>query len=60
MELSVNDQVEVNGEVLTRNKTVVALNRESGVVKKIQRDHIYVETQHGVHYLPLSRVEKVE
>ncbi|MEZ4871252.1 MAG: hypothetical protein R2827_03195 [Bdellovibrionales bacterium] len=60
MELSVNDQVQVTGKVLTKDKEVVNLDREPGVIKKVQGDHLYVETQHGTHYLPLSRVEKVE
>lgn len=60
MELSVNDQVEVTAQVLTKDKVVVNLNKEPGVIKKIQGDHIYVETQYGVHCLSLSRVEKVE
>jgi len=60
MELGVNDEVKVTGKVLTRDKVVVVLENEPGVIKKVQGDHLYVQTQHGIHYLPLSRVEKIE
>lgn len=58
MELSVNDQVKVTAQILNKNKAVVNLNQEPGVIKKIDGEFVYVSTQHGTHYLSLSQIEK--
>ncbi len=58
MELSVSDQVKVTAQILTRDKEIVNLEKEPGVIKKIDGEFVYVKTKHGTHYLSLSQIEK--
>ena len=58
MELSVNDHVKVTAQILNKNKEVVNLNQEPGVIKKIDGEFVYVSTQHGTHCVSLSQIEK--
>ena len=58
MELSVNDNVKVSGQVLTKEKVVVNLEEEPGVIKKLDGEFVYVSTQHGTHYLSISQITK--
>lgn len=57
-------QVIVNAKVLVRNvagqSTSIDLDGEPGVVRKVVGRDLYVETQHGIHYLHESKVHPQE
>ena len=58
MELSVNDNVKVSGQILTKDQEVVNLEEEPGVIKKLDGEFVYVANQHGTHYLSISQITK--
>jgi len=59
----VDDSVTVSGKVLKSDGqgggTTLNLTNEAGTVKKLCDEHVYVETQHGVHYFHESQVTAV-
>lgn len=62
-EHSVGSKVKVTARVLVRDNDgkmkPVNLTAEKGTVKKLcGKDHLYVKTKHGVHYLYESKVSK--
>ena len=59
MEIAVGDEVEITGKVMTKDNQVMDFNETRGTVKKVENDHYYVETEYGVHYLPIDRIQKV-
>lgn len=58
MELGVNSEVKVSGKVLTKDNEVVDLSEEPAVIKKLDGDYAYVQTQYGTHYIALSQLNK--
>jgi hypothetical protein len=58
MELSVNDQVKVSGPILTKESQVVSVSDEPAVVKKLDGEYIYIQTQYGTHYVAITQLKK--
>lgn len=59
MELSVNENVKVSGQILTKDNQLVALAEEPAVVKKLDGEFVYVKTQYGTHYISITQVTKL-
>lgn len=62
MSFEMNEEVLLTAKVLKRNNNVaetINLVDEPGEIVKIDKDHLYVKTQHGTHYVHESKVEKV-
>ena len=58
MELSVNDQVKVNGQILTKESQVVTVSDEPAVIKKLDGEYAYIQTQYGTHYVAITLLKK--
>lgn len=61
MKFKKDDSVKISGKILKRDKDGKAqtldLNNEEGLVMKVDIDHVFVKTKHGVHYVPEKQVE---
>ena len=60
LDYQIDDEVFVNGKVLTKDNQLVTLNNALGVIKKVDGDCVYVETELGVHYLPEDQVSLID
>lgn len=61
MPFALEQNVTVTAKILKKlpdgSGTTVNLVDEPGVVKKLDKDHVYVQTTHGTHYLHEAVVE---
>lgn len=54
MPYKIDDSVKVTGKILKRTSegsSIVILKNTPGKVKKVDNDHYYVLTKHGMHYV---------
>lgn len=64
MVFSVDQKVTVTAKILKKLRdgtaTTINLKDEPGLVKKTDKDHVYVMTEHGVHYLHQDMVKIID
>ena len=59
--MKVKDKVKLTDKVLKRTQgkaETLNLVDEPGDIVKVDKDHVYVKTQHGTHYVHESKVAK--
>lgn len=55
-----NDKLKFTGKILKKEGQSVViknLTQEDGVVRKVDGDHVYLQTVHGTHYLHQDKVK---
>ena len=62
MNFEIGEQVTLTAKVLKRSNNIAQtlnLENEPGEIVKMDKDHVYVKTQHGTHYVHESKVAKI-